>query len=131
MVIEPQAARYTSELTPEGYRVVIPVKRNWLVLLFICVWLSGWVSGELSASSQLTAGNPRTPAAFLTFWLLAWTVGGTFALATVLWHLAGGGYGPIAFDYGARTFRFAPSLDEAEARLLINELAPRLPNAVG
>ena len=187
MVIEPQAVRYRSELTPEGFRIVIPVRRNWFILLFICAWLGGWVFGESSASRQLIAGSDRTPVAFLSFWLLAWTMGGVFALATVLWQLAGreiltisptifsyraeafglgrtrsyraadvralrlsaysasyftqqrnwlppivgSGFGPIAFDYGARTFRFAPSLDEAEAKLLINDLAPRLPNGVG
>ncbi len=39
----------------------------------------------------------------------------------------GSGYGPVAFDYGARTFRFGPSLDDAEAKMLVAELAPRLP----
>lgn len=35
--------------------------------------------------------------------------------------------GPIAFDYGARSIRIAPSLDEAEARLLVHKLQGRLP----
>ena len=44
--------------------------------------------------------------------------------------LFGAGMGPIAFDYGQRSFRIAPSLDEAEARSLITILAERLPRAV-
>ena len=39
---------------------------------------------------------------------------------------AGAGYGPVAFDYGARTFRMAPALEEAEARLLVEKLSPHL-----
>lgn len=35
----------------------------------------------------------------------------------------GSGLGAVAFDYGARTFRLAPSLDEAEARALVEQLS--------
>ena len=41
--------------------------------------------------------------------------------------ITGSGFGPIAFDYGARTIRLAPALEEAEAKLLVNGLASRLP----
>ena len=37
--------------------------------------------------------------------------------------------GMIAFDYGARTFRFGADLDEAEAKYLLDVLHPRLPRA--
>jgi hypothetical protein len=126
----------------------------------------------------------KTPVAFLSFWLVGWTIGGALAAAAVLWQLAGrevltidslsllyrvealgigrsrlfraadvknfrsteyasspfmnqrtlfppiigAGYGPVAFDYSARTFRIAPSLDEAEARVLVGEMTSRLPN---
>jgi hypothetical protein len=180
--IEPQTARFRSGDTPEGYRVVIPARRNWFVLLFLCAWLAGWVFGEVSALEDLMKGGDKTPVAFLSFWLVGWTLGGAFAAATLLWQLAGreiitlgsgalsyraeacgigrtrsfrasevkdlrstdysvslftnqrswfppvfgSGYGPVAFDYGARTFRVAPSLDEAEAKLLVGELSRRL-----
>jgi hypothetical protein len=37
-----------------------------------------------------------------------------------------GGIGSLVFDYGARTIRLAPSLDEAEAKMLVNEFSTRL-----
>ncbi len=37
----------------------------------------------------------------------------------------GGGAGPVAFDYGAKTFRFGDSLDEAEATQVVKELTAR------
>jgi hypothetical protein len=37
-------------------------------------------------------------------------------------------FGTIRFDYGARTVRLAPGLDEAEARLVVAQLAARLPH---
>jgi hypothetical protein len=41
--------------------------------------------------------------------------------------LFGQGVGSVAFDYGARSYRIGPSLDEAEARLLIQQLKRWLP----
>ena len=35
--------------------------------------------------------------------------------------------GVVAFDYGGRTVRFGPSLDEAEAKQLVEQLAPYVP----
>jgi hypothetical protein len=154
------------------------------MLIFLCAWLGGWVLGELSASGELLRHTDKTPDAFLSFWLVGWTVGGAFVVATILWQLAGreiitvspatlsyraealgfgrtrsfrisdvkdfrsteyavsalynqrawfppivgSGYGPVAFDYGARTFRVAPSLDEAEAKILVKEVSARLPS---
>ncbi len=40
----------------------------------------------------------------------------------------GPGIGPVAFDYGAKTIRLAPSIDEAEAKVLVRELARGLPS---
>lgn len=72
MIIEPQAARFSSEVTPDGYRVVIPARRNWFVLLFLCAWLGGWVFGELGASGDLLRGGDKTPMGFLSLWLVGW-----------------------------------------------------------
>jgi hypothetical protein len=45
--------------------------------------------------------------------------------------LVGSGYGPIAFDYGARTIRLAPGLEEAEAKMPVCDLLQRLPRGFG
>jgi hypothetical protein len=42
--------------------------------------------------------------------------------------ITGSGVGPVAFDYGARTIRVAPSLEEAEAKMLVRALAAKLPH---
>jgi hypothetical protein len=42
------------------------------------------------------------------------------------WTGGGEGYGAIAFDYGARTIRFAPGIDEAEAKMLVADLMRRV-----
>jgi len=183
MQVELQVPRFRSEVTPQGLRIVIPARRNWLILLFLIAWLGGWVMGEVTVSKQLLNSTDKTPVAFLSLWLVGWTIGGIFAVGATLWQLVGrevltidslsllyrvdafgigrsrsfraadvknvrsteyafspfmnqrtlfppivgAGYGPVAFDYGARTFRIAPSLDEAEARILVGELTSRLP----
>jgi len=187
MNVQPLAARYSIETTPSGgLRAVVPARKHWLFLLFMCVWLGGWCFGEFTAVSQLLSPSPRGGQWFLTFWLVGWTLGGAWAFFCVLWQLFGrelisveegalihrveicglgrtrayaaqaisrlrvvefsfdvfrnqraampplfgAGMGPIAFDYGQRTFRIAPSLDEAEAHSLVSTLAARLPRAV-
>ena len=186
MVVEPESARYTVESSSEGLRASIPARRDWLIILFLCAWLGGWFFGEVSAAKALLNPKGHSDSGFLSFWLLAWTLGGAFCVGTILWQLAGRevliasgssfvhriecfglgwnrtyrasevknlrateyssnpftnqrawfppvggpGYGPIAFDYGARTIRVAPSLDEAEARTLVLELSARLPKGL-
>jgi hypothetical protein len=43
--------------------------------------------------------------------------------------LFGQGVGAVAFDYGARTYRIGATLDEAEARLLIQQMKRWLPES--
>jgi hypothetical protein len=188
MNVQPLAARYAIETMPGGgLRAVVPARKHWLLLLFMCVWLTGWCFGEFTAANQLLHPSRHdTDRWFLTLWLTGWTLGGAWAFFCVLWQVFGrelisveegslvhrveiwglgrtrayavhaisrlrvvefsfdvfrnqraampppfgAGMGPIAFDYGQRTFRIAPSLDEAEARSLVTILAERLPRAV-
>lgn len=183
MDVEPQKARFRSEVSPEGYRTVIPARRNGLIVILLCAWLAGWTLGEFSVASQLFTDAHPAPTAFLSLWLIFWTIGGAVVAATILWQLfgrevlllgatrlsyrtevlglgrtrsfriaevkdlrstghifptfryqrgwlpplTGSGMGPIAFDYGARTFRLGSALDEVEAKMLVKELAARLP----
>jgi hypothetical protein len=187
MHVEPQSPRFTVECTTEGLRAVVPARRNWFVLLFLCTWLVGWVFGEVAVTCQLLSPSEGTPQLFLLAWLVGWTLGGAFALTAVLWQLAGkevisvnaatmllrveafglgwsraykasevknlrateyasnpftnqaawlppligSGFGPVAFDYGARTFRLGAAFDEAEAKLLVERLVTRLPGRLG
>ena len=156
-------------------------------MLFLLAWLGGWVFGEVNAAGEIFKGDGKAPVAFMTFWLIGWTIGGASVLVTIAWQLAGrevitvngatlshriemfgvghsrlyrssevkniratefstslftnqrswfppmfgSGYGPVAFDYGARTIRVAPSLEEAEAKMLVRQLASRLPRTLG
>jgi hypothetical protein len=74
---------------PEGLEIVIPARRNLIVLLFLGIWLAGWVTGELTALAELLSGSPEGPEGFLLLWLALWTFAGAFAAYTWLWMLVG------------------------------------------
>lgn len=88
MVIAPAARRSTLFDRPDGVELIVPAKRNLLLMLFLLAWLGGWAFGELSALRELLSGK-NGPVSFLLFWLLGWTVGGGFAAFVFLWMLAG------------------------------------------
>jgi hypothetical protein len=71
--------------------IIIPVKRNWFIILFLCVWLCGWFAGEsmvlVTVSSQFLKHNPVQ--LFLLFWVILWTICGFFAISFFFWNLRG------------------------------------------
>ena len=89
MNVKPEVARFSLEHTVAGVRVNVPARKNIFVLLFVCVWLAGWVFGEYSVIKQLLAPSENSADAFLFVWLIGWTLGGIWAVSTVLWMLFG------------------------------------------
>jgi hypothetical protein len=125
--------------------------------LFLLVWLIGWAAGWLFAAGtiawmlagaetiRVTGGDLEIAhriAGLSRRWLYR---GGEVrrlrAAEASAWPMRGGlqvpllppfGGGALRFDYGARTIHVAPSLDAAEARLIVDWLAARLPRtAIG
>lgn len=74
--------------------VVIPAKRQILVMLFLGFWLCGWLVGEgfaLGALLGLTSfgGGEIFVSLFLAVWLIGWTLGGLFVMRIFFWMLLG------------------------------------------
>jgi len=122
------------------------------VSAFLVFWLAGWTLGGAWAIANIVwllfgreiigvAGSE------LTYRAEALGIGRTRAFATDqisrmsvavtsprsnsirVPSLFGQGAGLVWFEYGARTYRIGVSLDEAEARQLIQQLKPWLPEA--
>jgi hypothetical protein len=74
---------------PEGLEIVIPARRHLLVLLFLGVWLVGWLMGEMTVIAQLFSRRLAGPEGLRLIWLIFWTVGGGFAAYIWLWMLVG------------------------------------------
>ena len=84
MLPSPPAGSQISVRETEGDpTIVIPGQPGGLarygVGVFVFAWLGGWLFGFRSAATQLLSGA-GTAQGFLIFWLIAWTVGGLFAL---------------------------------------------------
>jgi hypothetical protein len=75
--------------SPEGLEIVIPAPRIWPVVVFLGLWLAGWVTGEVFALRQILSPSPLPAKAFLAVWLAFWTFGGSAALSICVWMLAG------------------------------------------
>jgi hypothetical protein len=76
----------------DGYslHILIPTTKNWGLVVFLSVWMSGWVIGEVFAITTLFFGStPLMANAFLLFWLTGWTVGGLVCITVLLWTVAG------------------------------------------
>ena len=74
---------------PQGLEIVILARRHLVPLLFLGVWLVGWLTGELAAGSQVFTRRPAGPENFLLIWLILWTAGGLLASYIWLWMLVG------------------------------------------
>ncbi len=73
-----------------GFPVIAPpVSKSSLarfgISLFLLCWLGGWAFGWVAAFREIIRGR-KGPEPFLIFWLVAWTVGGFFAIWS-LWRL--------------------------------------------
>lgn len=177
----PRAPKIRATITggPEGLEIVIPVRRHFFPLLFLGVWLVGWLMGETTAIRQIFSDRPGGPAAFLLLWLILWTAGGGVAAYLWLWMLVGKerilmgasalhmkhdvlglgrvrtyellkirnlrvapppaaprgtgvmvglpgvAGGLIAFEHAGKTVRFGASIDEIEARTIVERMRQR------
>ena len=184
--VTPAKPRSTIVEEAEGLRIIIPAKRNRLIILFLGFWLSFWllVGGGfiVAAIVSLVRGTEGGGfmLAFALFWSVGWAFGAGFAGYTLLWQVAGREVvlvnsaalttrrevwqfgrsreydlmhvrdlraapvafnpwdwsgamqfwgisgGSVAFDYGAATYRFGTSLDEAEAKRLVETIKSRV-----
>jgi len=199
MPVAPPLPRFQVETTDSGFRVTIPSQKNWLIIIFMSLWLAGWSAAGIMVIGILALGviatvwgtatgeaQPSTGlfgiSSFMLIWLGMWAVGEYLVLYTVLWRIAGKevinvntsgitiankifsfsrpkeydtqfikelrvsqpissfwspwsrmntfwgkGEGVIAFDYGAKTFRFGSGLDDAEAKIIFAEITQRYP----
>jgi len=89
MAIEPVPGMRTKVSDgPEGLSFIVPAPRQIFAMLFLPLWLTGWVFGEAFALRTLV--TEKGPAqAFLVIWLTGWTIGGAFAIFAWFWMLSG------------------------------------------
>jgi hypothetical protein len=87
---QPYAGRAIIENDFSQIRIIIPAKKNWLVIVFIAAWMGGWFFGFISVFGTMFDWNStHTLNFFMLFWLVGWSVGGLFAFRMLYWMIAG------------------------------------------
>ncbi|MBB6111224.1 hypothetical protein SAMN05421821_11134 [Mucilaginibacter lappiensis] len=85
----PYQGRAIIEDNFDSVRIIIPSKKNYFIILFMCAWLCGWFLGETLAIREILSSTNKGADLFMIFWLAGWTIGGLFALKTIYWQLLG------------------------------------------
>src|SRR5438874_5491060 len=83
--VEPHAARFIQEQVEGVEQLRIPTRRNWFVLLFLSVWLTGWTFGGFAAVYGLLTQFSF----FILIWLCGWAAGWCFAAITIGMQISG------------------------------------------
>lgn len=88
----PSSGKAIISETYAGLEIIIPPQRNWVVIVFLGFWLTGWLVGELLTLGIITGlilADMQSGKYFLLLWLAGWTTGGFFALKAFIGNLTG------------------------------------------
>jgi hypothetical protein len=90
MIEKPSSGRAQIFKTGNNLEIQIPTKKSWPGIIFLSLWLCGWLVGEIFSIRQLIIDEtPLFTNLFLLIWVIFWTIGGAAALFTLLWLIAG------------------------------------------
>ena len=90
MRLQPMARRSTWREGTMGPEVVIPVRRNWPLLVVMPLWLGLWTTGMAGVAGEIASGRARGgEAGFFEVWLVAAVVGAGTVVYAWLWNAIG------------------------------------------
>jgi hypothetical protein len=90
MRVQPMSRHSTWREGAAGRELVVPVRRNRVVLVVVPVWLTLWISSIAGAAGQLTSGRARGgEARFFEVWLVVAVVAGGAVVYDWLWNAIG------------------------------------------
>jgi hypothetical protein len=90
MRMQPAGRRSTRREGRYGPEIVIPVRRNWPLLVLMPLWLTLWTSGIAGVAGQVRSGRARGgEAGFFEVWMVAAVLGAGAVASTWLWNAMG------------------------------------------
>ena len=90
MRVQPLARRSTWREGTAGRELVVPVRRNWVVLVVVPVWLTLWIGGIVGVAGQVSSGRARGgEAGFFEVWLAVAVAGTATVVYAWLWNAIG------------------------------------------
>jgi hypothetical protein len=88
--MRPAARRSIRREGSYGPEIVIPVRRNWALIVLIPLWLALWTTGIAGVAGEVRSGRARGgEAGFFEVWLVAAVLGGGAVVYTWLWNAIG------------------------------------------
>jgi hypothetical protein len=88
--VELPTAKASVSDTPGGLVIKIPARRSWVLILFVGLWLCGWVAGGSYQIYLLTSGKTQESGILsILGWLGMWTILGCSAIFFWIWIVAG------------------------------------------
>jgi hypothetical protein len=116
----PYSGRTTINESYKGIELIIPAKKNWPVILFMCVWMIGWAFGEFFATKAMSGGYETNGSrSFMILWLTGWTFGGVFIGQRLVQYFIGKEI--ITFTHGEVTIARKGSLFSRTKTYDLNE----------
>ena len=90
MRVQPAARRSIRREGPHGPEILIPVRRNWPLIVLMPLWLGIWTTGIAGVAGEIRSGRARGgEAGFFELWLVAAVLGGGVVVYTWLWNAIG------------------------------------------
>ncbi|GAB3255190.1 hypothetical protein [Chitinimonas naiadis] len=81
--------RFVLQRDHKGLVAILPTRKHWLSIFFLCLWLVFWLTAEVAVIKELVGHTSRRSPGFMIFWLVFWTLGGIWASLFLLWQLVG------------------------------------------
>lgn len=90
MRVQPAGRRSIRREGAAGPEIVIPVRRNWALIVLIPLWLALWTTGIAGVAGEVRSGRARGgEAGLFELWLVAAVLGGGAVVYTWLWNAIG------------------------------------------
>jgi hypothetical protein len=87
----PRTVTLHSRQEPDGIVITYQQPIVLVTVLFLIIWIAGWLVGERFAFQLVlhTYDVAPAPAAFIALWLTFWTLAGIAVIVNLLWRIAG------------------------------------------
>lgn len=73
----------------DSIEIIIPSKKNWFIIVFLGLWLLGWIFGIIVGLSFIFIAPSSEGKFFSIVWLFFWSMGGALAMLIWLYILRG------------------------------------------
>jgi hypothetical protein len=104
---KPYQGRAIVEDNFDYLKITIPAKRNYISIVWICMWMLFWGYIGSTGVTELFVAKEDSNHGFLIFWLSSWALGLVTAVKTIIWLF----WGREIIEIGMGTFSISRKND--------------------